>query len=81
MERFWLSKLNVNQLWDIMLEVITEAADFLCPFKKIRMSDTTPACFTKEPIEMVNRKKELTRFFCLKGREEDHTLLKKNRNV
>ena len=38
---------------------ILEATDLLCPFKGIKRRDSTPAWFSKELIEMINRTKEL----------------------
>ena len=78
---FWRNSVDVNALWDIMINIIYEAADLLCPYKRIRVRDNTPAWFTKEIIEMINTKRDLTRTFVRYNRDEDHSLLKSQKKL
>ena len=80
-ESFWKPENDVNDLWEIMINIIREAADVLCPMKKIRIRNNTPAWFTKEIIELINRKKEITRL-CLKSdKEEDFVKLREQKRL
>ena len=54
---FWNPSHDPTQLWDIMLSIIHDAADVLCPYVNIRIRDDTPGWYTKEIIEEVNLKK------------------------
>ena len=78
---FWDVGGDVNVLWDIMINIILEAADLICPVKRIRMRDSMPAWFTKELIEMINTKKEIMSRIKLTNREEDHYLLKQQKRL
>ena len=78
---FWDPNNDVNQLWDIMLEIITDAADLCCPVKRIKLRDNTPAWFTKELVEMINRKKEIMVEVLRFNREVDHQLLREQKRM
>ena len=72
---------DVNALWNVMYSIIDDGANLLCWFKKIRLRNNTPACFTKELLEMMNRKQELMRQILRINREEDHQLLHKQKGL
>ena len=78
---FWKQGNNVNELWDIMINIIQEAANMLCPMKKIHIRDNTPAWFSKEVIELINRKKEITRLCLKQDREEDFAKLREQKRL
>ena len=56
---FWVRTNDSNCLWDIMLFIITQAADCICPIKQIRIRENVPGWINKEAIEAIGTKKEL----------------------
>ena len=72
---FWDPNNDVNVPWDIMLSIIKDGADLCCPLKRIKLRNDTPAWFTKELVEMINRKKELMSDILKHNRAADHHLL------
>ena len=44
-----------------MLDIIFEAADFICPFVNIHIRVDVPGWFTADIVELVNQKRELTK--------------------
>ena len=78
---FWDRENNVDNLWDIMLSIILDGANLCCPLKRIRLRDDTPAWFTKELVEMINRKKELMVEILRHNRGADHLLLRNQKRL
>ena len=77
---FWNENNNVNVLWEIMLTVISDSADIFCPIKLIKLRDSTPAWFTRELLEMIDRKKELMEIQRY-NREADYDLLREQKRL
>ena len=64
-----------------MVYYVTDGADLVCPMIQIRLRDDTPAWFTKELLEMINRKKEIMRDIMRHNREADHLLVREQKNL
>ena len=68
---FWNKTNTPDDLWEIMLAIITDAADSLCPIKRMRVRKNVPGWINKEVIEAINSKKEKMKLFQHSGRERD----------
>ena len=68
---FWNKTNTPDELWEIMLDVITEAANSLCPIKRIRVRKNVPGWISKEVIESINLKKDKWKLYQQSGLEED----------
>ena len=58
---FWEPGLDVNVLWDIMLEIIEDCANTHSPYVKMYVNENCPYWYSKELIEEINFKKHLYR--------------------
>ena len=57
---FWsLEENKPEKMWEIMLEIILERADALCPLKKMKIRDDTPQWITKDILSEINLKDNL----------------------
>ena len=43
-------------MWEIMLEIILDKANILCPFKDMKIREDTPQWITKEILSEINHK-------------------------
>ena len=68
---FWIKTNSPDDLWDIMLAIITDAADLLCPVKRMRVRNNVPGWINREVIEAINSKKEHMQLFCHSASEQD----------
>ena len=73
---FWNQTNTPDDLWEIMLVIITEAADTLCPIRRMKIRKNVPGWINKEVIEAVNVKKDKMRQFQFSGLEEDWNVFK-----
>ena len=54
---FWdLEENKPDEMWDVMLEIITEVSDFHAPLKDMKVREDTPPWITKDLISEVNQK-------------------------
>ena len=67
----WNKTNTPDNLWDIMLAIITETAESLCPIKRMRLRKNIPGWINKEVIEAINSKKDKLKQFQHSGRECD----------
>ena len=68
---FWLKTNDPNQLWDIMLAIIRNAADCICPIKRMKIRTKIPGWVGKEVVEAIVAKKDLLRQALHTGTELD----------
>ena len=73
---FWIKTNSPDELWDIMLTIITEAADTICPIKRIKICNNVPGWISKEVIEAISSKKARMTIFKRTGQECDWVLYK-----
>ena len=54
---FWeLEENNPDDMWEVMLEIICETADFHAPFKDMKIREDTPQWITKDLLSEINHK-------------------------
>ena len=78
---FWVKTNNPDDLWDIMLSIITEAADCICPIVRMKIRNSVPGWISKEIIEAINTKKELMKMFQKSGLENEWTKFKNQKRL
>ena len=80
-ERFWdLESNKPEEMWEIMLEIITEKADSHCPFKDMKIREDTPQCITQEILSEINHKDYLYTRAKKLNTTQDWNLFKKKKN-
>ena len=78
---FWSYKENEpDKMWEIMLEIIQERADALCPLKKMKFRDDTPQWITKDILSELNHKDNLYKKAKNIGTAESWNLFTKKKN-
>ena len=53
---FWVKTNDPIDLWDIMLAIIMQAADCICPIKRIKICSNVPGWMNKEVTEAIFKK-------------------------
>ena len=60
---FWDPYLNVDEIWDIMYNIILDAADITCPMIEMKRVNGNPAWFCNEILQEIYLKDELFKQF------------------
>ena len=68
---FWINTNDSELLWQIMLSIIQEACDSICPICKIKLRNNTPSWFTNEIVDMIITKQGLFKKYKESSAEED----------
>ena len=68
---FWIKTNDSELLWQIMLSIIQEACDSICPIRKIKLRNNTPAWFTNEIVDMIITKQGRFKRYKESSAEED----------
>ena len=78
---FWNYKENEpDKMWEVLLEIIQERADALCPLKKMKIRDDTPQWITKDILSEINHKDNLYKKAKNLGTPESWNLFKRKKN-
>ena len=56
---YWDPDLNVDEIWDIMFNIILDAANITCPMVSMKIANGNPAWFCNEVLEEIHLKDEL----------------------
>ena len=76
---FWNKTNDPNILWDLMLLIIVDAINVLCPIKRMRMRTNVPGWINRECIEAISTKRDLLDDALRTGLEEDWNCFKKQK--
>ena len=60
---FWDPQLSVDEIWDIMWNIILDAANNICPMVDMKISNGNPSWFCNEILEEIHLKDELHNLF------------------
>ena len=58
-KEFWDEECNIDNMWNVMLQIILDCANIHCPIVNIKILDDSPNWFTKEIIEEIQYKEFL----------------------
>ena len=78
---FWNKTNDPNILWEIMLSIIVEAIDVLCPVKKMRLRTNVPGWINRETMEAISTKRDLLATAMRSGHNDDWKLFKRQKIV
>ena len=78
---FWNKTNDPNTLWEVMLLIITEAIDVLCPVKRMRLRKNVPGWITRETIGAIATKRELLNVALKSNDEHDWNCFKRQKNT
>ena len=62
---FWDPELTVDEIWNIMFQIILDAADTICPMVNMKIVNGNPEWFSHEILEEIFFKDELFKVFKL----------------
>ena len=77
---FWNKTNDPNTLWEVMLLIIIEAIDVLCPTKRMKLRTKVPGWINRETIEAIATKRDLLKTAIRTGLEDDWNYFKKQKN-
>ena len=78
---FWNKTNDPNTLWEVMLHIITESIDVLCPMKRMRLRKNVPGWITKDTIEAISTKRDLLSTALKTELENDWDRFKHQKNL
>ena len=78
---YWIKTNDTNILWELMLSIIVESIDVLCPIKMMRLRKNVPGWINRETIEAISTKRDLLASALKSGLESDWNLFKKQKNT
>ena len=78
---FWDPDLEVDEIWNIMYNIILDAADITCPMVNMKIANGNPAWFCNEILEEIHLKDELYNQFRTTGDLIDWQNFKRQNNI
>ena len=71
----------MNEIWDIMYNIILDAADRTCPMVSMKIANGNPAWFSNEILEELHLKDEFYRQFKQTNEVADWESFKRQNNI
>ena len=78
---FWDPELTIDEIWEIMFQIIVDAAESLCPMVNMKIVNGNPVWFSQEILEEIYLKDELFRQFKSSKDQNDWDNFKRQNNV
>ena len=76
---FWYDNLSIDKLWDLMITIIIDSLNLICPLKLITIRDDQEDWFDGELLREIKRKDELYKIACTTQNPVDWLQLKRGK--
>ena len=78
--KFWDPENTVDDMWQIVYDIILDAANITCPFVNMKIADENPEWFSQELLEEIHLKDEYFRTYNCSKTDQDWDVYKSQRN-